>query len=379
MAVASIRKRNLRSGKGVWVVDFKDQSGKRRNKNFEKKRDAEAFLDEVKRQVRDGSFVADDDSTTVKSASETYLTSSAVRSLEAGTQDQYDQHVRLYIEPLIGHVLLTKLNERAVYEFLDEVADMRSTKMAKKVLGTLNRIIKEAQRRGQVGRNVITDKGIKAPRSEPFSKRMPEKSELVGLLEASQGYGRILMMTAIFTGMRQGELRALTWDHVRFAERIIRVRKSGRHNGTVKGTKTASGNRDIPMSKALVLALKEWKLACPAGAKNLVFPNGAGNMESASNIRNRVFIPAMQKIGLATTVAGGDGKRIIRPQFRFHDLRHAAAALFIENGMNPKRIQTIMGHSSIQVTYDIYGYLFRDPEADSAAMDAISQTLANKL
>ena len=49
--------------------------------------------------------------------------------------------------------------------------------------------------------------------------------------------------------------------------------------------------------------------------------------------------------------------------------------MFIEQGMNPKRIQTVMGHSSIQVTYDVYGHLFTDDDADQAAMQAIQTRL----
>jgi integrase len=373
--MAKIRTRILPSGKRVFVADFKDQNGKRRNKNFDRKREAEAFLDEVKRQKRSGEFVMDDDSVTVASAANTYLASAAVRSLEANTQAPYEQHVRLYIRPLIGNVLLTQLTERKVYEFLDDVVEQCSASMAKKVLGTLNRIIKDAQRRGLVGRNIVSDKGIKAPRVEPFIKRMPEKAELSALFSNTEGYARALLLTATLTGMRQGELRALTWDHVLFEERLIRVRRAGRSNGTVKGTKTHKGYRDIPISRALVRHLKEWKLACPKGEKNLVFPNGKGNMESPSNIRNRIFIPAMQRIGLAPMEVNEDGVEVPRPAFRFHDLRHAAAALFIEQGGNPKRIQDLMGHKSIQLTFDTYGYLFRDAEADAAAVDAISASL----
>ena len=182
-------------------------------------------------------------------------------------------------------------------------------------------------------------------------------------------------MAAMLTGMRLGELRALTWDDVRFDERIIRVRKASRSDGSLKGTKSASGYRDIPISGVLGLELKKWRLQCPVGGKGLVFPNGNGNVESGSNIRQRVFIPAMKAIGLTTEVVGISGKKVEKPAFRFHDLRHAAAALFIEQGMGPKRIQELMGHSSIQVTFDIYGYLFRDPEADAAAVDAISAKL----
>ena len=373
--MASIRKRTLKSGKQVWIVDYKDQTGKRRNKNFERKKEADAFLDNVKRQLRDGTFVHEDASTTVGEAADAYIESAQVRSLEPGTQEGYEQHVRLYIKPHLGHVLLTKLSERMIYDFLDEIVEERSADMAKRVLATLSRIIKDAQRRNLVGRNIITDKSIKAPRAEPYVKRMPERHELSGLLANSEGRGRVLLMTAMLTGMRMGELRALTWDDVRFEDRIIRVRKASRSDGSIKGTKSASGYRDIPISNALGLELKKWRLQCPVGAKGLVFPNGKGNVESGSNIRQRIFIPAMKAIGLTTEQVDDEGKVTLKPAFRFHDLRHAAAALFIEQGMNAKRIQQLMGHSSIQVTYDIYGYLFRDAEADAAAMDGIFEKL----
>jgi len=62
-------------------------------------------------------------------------------------------------------------------------------------------------------------------------------------------------------------------------------------------------------------------------------------------------------------------------KYTFHSLRHAAASLFIEQGLSPKRIQAIMGHSSIQVTYDRYGHLFNNDEADQTAMQAIEARL----
>lgn len=370
--MASIRKRILKSGKTRWTVDYQDQHGTRRFKDFERKKEGEAFLDEVKRQLRDGTFVHDKATCTVAEAADLYLGSASVRALEPGTQVGYDEHVRLYIMPRIGHVLLTKLTEPMIHEFLDDITEERSAAMAKRVLGTLSRVIKEAQRRNMVGRNIIADKSIKAPRAEPYVKRMPERSELSALLANTEGRSRVLLMTALLTGMRMGELRALTWDDVRFDERVIRVRRASRSDGSVKGTKSASGYRDIPMSNSLGLELKKWRLQCPVGSRGLVFPNGKGNHLSGSNIRQRIFIPAMKAIGLTTEEIGHTGNKIEKPDFRFHDLRHAAAALFIEQGINAKRIQQLMGHSSIQVTYDIYGYLFHDADADAAAVDAIS-------
>jgi integrase len=100
------------------------------------------------------------------------------------------------------------------------------------------------------------------------------------------------------------------------------------------------------MPGALVSELKRWKIACPLGELDLVFPSGAGNPENHGNVLRRGFYPALRRAGLR--------------QVRFHDLRHCYASLLIANNEHPKRIQALMGHSSIKVTFDIYGHLMRD-------------------
>jgi integrase len=66
-----------------------------------------------------------------------------------------------------------------------------------------------------------------------------------------------------------------------------------------------------------------------------------------------------------------DGK----PKFGIHALRHAAASLFIEQGWPPKKIQVILGHSSINMTFDVYGHLFHDPEEDVELMAKMESDL----
>ncbi len=58
-----------------------------------------------------------------------------------------------------------------------------------------------------------------------------------------------------------------------------------------------------------------------------------------------------------------------------HALRHAASSLFIEQGWTPKRVQVVMGHASIQMTYDLYGKLFKDPEEDRETMRQLEAAL----
>jgi integrase len=68
-------------------------------------------------------------------------------------------------------------------------------------------------------------------------------------------------------------------------------------------------------------------------------------------------------------------KAKLHPKYGLHSLRHAAASLFIEQGFPPKRVQALMGHSSIQVTFDTYGHLFPSEAEDRVAMGELQMRL----
>ena len=121
-------------------------------------------------------------------------------------------------------------------------------------------------------------------------------------------------------------------------------------------------------------AFKQWQLECPEGELGLVFPNGRGNIERMSNTHEHAWCPLQIKCGLTadTGKKDADGKPILSHRYGFHMLRHAAASLFIQYlGWTPKRLQTVMGHSSINMTFDLYGHLFENIEADRADMAKI--------
>lgn len=110
-----------------------------------------------------------------------------------------------------------------------------------------------------------------------------------------------------------------------------------------------------------------------------MFPNGAGNIEDHPNIIKRGWNPTQVAAEVVDWVDGvdkcGKATKVASPRYNFHSLRHAAASMFIESGMNPKRVQAVMGHSSITVTYDVYGHLFADDDADQRAMRTIEERL----
>ena len=137
----------------------------------------------------------------------------------------------------------------------------------------------------------------------------------------------------------------------------------------------------------VVNALREWKLVCPKGDLGLVFPNGVGKVETHSNILDRGLHPLLIAGGVTVPTPIVDengrptlddaGRPIARdvPKYAMHALRHACASLWIESGYNPKQIQKLMGHSSIKVTFDTYGHLFADSDADQRAAEDVQRKL----
>jgi integrase len=257
--------------------------------------------------------------------------------------------------------------------------------MARKVLASLKSILGEAQRRGFVAQNAAQPVKVDVKKRNKgklaIGHDIPSKEEVQTILSKADARWRPLFVTAIFTGMRSSELRGLAWDQVDFAENVINVRQRADHWGTMGPPKSAAGDRKIPMSPMVVNVLKEWRLACPRtrggeGAERrlwLVFPNGDGNVENHANIANRGFYALQLAAGITEPdpeEKDETGKPVMRPKYGMHALRHFFASWAIEQGFSPKRLQVLLGHSSIQMTFDVYGHLFPSLEDDHAKFAA---------
>ena len=196
---------------------------------------------------------------------------------------------------------------------------------------------------------------------------IPSKDELRAILEAASSRWRPLIVTVIFTGLRASELRGLTWSDIDLDRATLRVRQRADRWNRIGSPKSATSQREVPLAPMVVNTLKEWRLACPPGEKGLVFPNDEGEVESLSVIRR-------QGLGKAQ-VAAGIANDARHPKYALHALRHAAASLFIEEGFSPKRVQALMGHSTIQTTFDVYGHLFPSQDSDQEAMRRLQARL----
>ena len=378
----SIRKRKWTNARGVtkerWVVDYVDQHGHRRLKTFGTKKEADAWNVTAAHEVKHGVHTADSDSVTVAEGFDAWIEDCEANGLERGTIQQRRQHLNLHVKPFIGADKLSRLAMPRVVEFDGMLRDAsRSLSMRRKVVTNLKTALAFCQGKGWVAQNVARDFKIRSDkRAEKVKLRegvdYPSRAEVRLLMNsAADGRDRALLITLVLTGLRASEARGLPWSNVDLEKAMIHVRQRADKWGTIGNPKSAAGVRDVPLAPRAVHVLRQWKAACPPSRANLVFPNGAGNVESHSNLRQRFWEPLQVKCGL--TVDTGrktpQGAPLLEGRHGIHKLRHVAASLFIAHlGWTPKRLQEVMGHSSIVMTFDLYGHLLEDRTGDQDAM-----------
>jgi integrase len=373
MAIVRKRTWTTRAGKEKtrWLVDYRDQAGKRRFQTYDRKKDAEAALVDVQGEIKQGIHTPASASITVAEAAQLWIEKSELDALERSTLRQRRTHVDLHIVPLIGGVKLARLSAPMVGAFRDDLLRKGSRAMARKILTSLKGIIGEAQGCGLIAQNVAQPVQVDVKKREKgglaVGVDIPSKEEVQKILAAAIGRWRPFFATSVFTGMRASELRGLTWDAVDLDKRVVHVRQRANLWGEIGAPKSAAGWREIPIAPMVVNALREWRLACPRGDHHLVFPNGNGNVESHANIANRGWYP----LQIAAGLVGNDGK----PKYGLHALRHFFASWVIERGFSAKRVQALLGHSSIQMTFDVYGHLFPSLEDDHAKFAAGEQSI----
>jgi integrase len=363
----SVRRRTwTRNGvtKEAWVVDYVDGKGERHIETFARKKDADARHAVIKVDVAKGVHTPANCSITVAQAADDWITYVELEGRERSTISQYRAHVVHHIVPRLGAEKLATLTTPRVNTFRDELLRDLSRAMAKKVMVSFKSIIKDARRRGNVAQNVASDISIAADkrgkRKLEVGTDIPTPEEISRILAAASGRWRPFLVTAIFTGLRASELRGLRWVDVDLKSGEIHVRQRADRYQVIGAPKSKSSERTIPIGPFVVNTLREWRLACP---HELVFPNGAGNIERHENIVTRVLWPVQVAAGV--TSAG-------EPKYTgLHALRHFYASWCInrkqDGGLElpAKVVQERLGHSSIVITFDIYGHMF--PRTDDGS------------
>ncbi|MBL8688017.1 MAG: tyrosine-type recombinase/integrase [Rhodospirillaceae bacterium] len=400
--MASVRKRSWKTAQGdwksAWAVDFVDQLGERHRRQFGTKREADAFRVEIEGQLRGGSFRAEAMSATVKDACEGFLEHCTGRRDRGERMTRhnllvYEGHVWNYICPDpartekrkgasrvtsfaggIGAVKLAQLTTGVVSDFRDRLRDAGvSVPTARKILATLHGVLEHAKSRDLIAINPVHGVKVIGRRDEGSKKIIPPtKAALRALIDVAGSNTRVKLIVAAATGLRAGEFHALRWRHLDFTAGEVTIETRVDAYGDEDMTKTKAGMRTIPVGQPVLTALKEVRLrSLFKKPDDLVFPNRDGSYENHDNFIKREFLPLFEK--LEKDRAEDETKSEIA-RFNWHALRHFAVSTWIEAGLSPKTIQTYAGHSSLQVTMDRYGHLFKS-EDQKKAMDAIAQAL----
>lgn len=383
--MAAIRKRVWTTPAGeektAWLVDYRDSAGKRRAKQFARKRDAEAWSTQAAWEVSKGVHTPDSQSITVAQAADLWIQAAEAKDRERSTIKQYKEWAELHIKPLIGSKRLSQLSMPAVETFKDVLLQTRSPAMAGKVVRGLSSIITEAQRRGLVAQNVA--KGVKVIRSRRDRGKVtiPSREDVRALLAIAAADEKLpalypMLLTVALAGLRSSELRGLRKDNLDLKRGEIHITQRADQWGVIGSPKSEAGTRTIPIPPVLVAELRKWMLRAPLSELGLLFPNSDGGVRLHSNLLNREYWPAQVRAGLVRPApAADDEEPRSRARYDFHALRHYAASAWIKQRVDLKRLTTWLGHSSVQITLDTYGHLIRDDLGDAA----IAAATANEL
>jgi integrase len=258
------------------------------------------------------------------------------------TAETYAMMVRLYLSPISG-VPLAKLQPEHVTRLLQDLGQKKlSVSTVRHAYATLRTALAYAQRQGKVIRNVAT-------LVDPPAKRQREvhpltRNEVRRLLDGARGEQlEALYVTAVGTGMRQGELLALRWQDIDLQRGELVVRHTlQRFSRELAPTKTARSQRTLRLPQRVVASLaaqkEQQKVASLAG---YVFTTSTGQALDQVNVTT-AFQRCLRRLGL--------------PKHRFHDLRHTFATLALEAGEPLETVSRALGHTSLATTADIYGH-----------------------
>lgn len=250
------------------------------------------------------------------------------RPLRLSTLADYRSAYRRHIGPRLGRVPLAEIDGAAIADLVVALgADGVAAKRLSNVLVPLRACLSWHHRMGTFARDPAGWFDAAAPAAD--ERRVLSIAEVERLVSATPAPYRAFVATAAWTGMRLGELRALTWRDVDLDRRLIAVNKT-RYRQRVQSATKNGDTRVVPIPPHLADELERWRTARPRAEDDVVFCGIHGTPIDGDDFRRRVFAPALAHAGLD-------------PATRIHDLRHTSASLYLASGATVREVMEIHG------------------------------------
>ena len=264
----------------------------------------------------------------------------------------YSQCFETHVVPELGGMALGEVHRRDLQAFADRLyATGLNPSTIRNALMPLRVIFRVAVRDGDLAVNPTT--GLELPAYRGRRDRITTPAEATQLLAALPNADRAIWATALYAGLRRGELQALRHEDVELDAGKLRVERSwDQHQGALDQPKSQAGRRTVLIAPILRRHLRE-HLELARRREGLIFGRTAGTAFNPSSLAARAkrawHAANLQPITL-------------------HEARHTFATLMIAAGVNTKALSVYMGHASITITLDRYGHLLPGNEAHAAQL-----------
>ena len=354
-----------RESDGRWVGSLSLEDGGRKYLYGKTRKEVHDKLQKALQEQQEGTLPTGP-AQTLKQYLEYWLEEVHKPAIRLSSYVKYRRLIHIHILPALGQVQLQKLAPQQVQSLYKKKGEGGlSPKMINSIHGVLHKALENAVRWKLVSRNVCDL--VSPPRLVKREIQTLTVEQAHQLLEVARGRRmEAILILAITTGMRRGELLALRWQDIDLESQSLQVRRTvdflAGYGGYIETEpKTAKGRRRLTLSPLVIDVLKrhrreQLELRLKAGEKweerDLVFTGLQGNYLNPRYIL-KMFARVLEDAGL--------------PHLRFHDLRHSAATLLLGMGVHPKVVQEILGHSTIAMTLDIYSHVL--PSLQKEAME----------
>jgi integrase len=339
---------------------YSPRDKKKIRKTFTHRADAQSWAAEVKRGVDLGTLRAPTKRTLdeaavawLAGADEGMIRNRSGNRYKPATLRGYRQALEDHVLPLLGGRKMNAVTTADLQALVDRwSAELQSPSTIRNSIKPLQAIYRRARAREGLAVNPTRDLELPAPSPKEVEIVAPEVA--AQLLDVLPVEDRALWATALYAGLRYGELRALRWSAVDLAGGAIRVTESWDPKEGAIAPKTKNSQRTTPLPGLLRDYLMEHRIGAgepPVDA--LVFGGKSGKPFQAAAVYRR---------------ADRAWKAQALGRLRLHQARHTYASFMIAAGVNAKALSSFMGHSSIKVTFDLYGHLMPGTEAEAAAL-----------